>query len=278
MVKASERRRIACKIQEHYGISERMACRIMAINQNTKRYKPKDNQENIRIKERLTALSSKHPRYGYRRLHIMLLREGERINIKRTYRIYKEAGLALKKRSKKRRYEKRGAPENPLRKVNSRWAMDFISDRTRTSSAFRVLVIMDVVTKECLALEADNSLSGRRVGQVLNRIAMFRGYPDEVLTDNGPEFTSNAMNEWSYDHNVKQIFIDPGRPMQNGAVESLNGKLRTECLNQHWFKHLSEAQNIIESWRHEYNESRPHMSLGYMTPNEYARELKKTVN
>lgn len=265
-------------IQKQYGISERMACRIMAISQNTKRYTKKHDPENARLTERLKALSSNHPRYGYRRLHVMLLREGEHINVKRTYRLYKQAGLTLKKKSKKRRYEKRGIPENPLRKANARWAMDFVSDRTRTGAAFRVLVIMDSVTKECLALEADNSLGGIRVGQVLNRIAMFRGYPDEILSDNGPEFTGNAMNEWSYDHNVKQIFIDPGKPMQNGAVESLNGKLRTECLNQHWFKHLSEAQSIIESWRYEYNESRPHMSLGYMTPNEYANELKMVVN
>ena len=255
-----------------------MACRIMAINQNTKRYKAKRNPENERIKERLTALSWAHPRYGYRRLQVLLLREGEKINIKRTYRLYKEAGLVLKKKSRKRRYEKRGMPENPIRKANTRWAMDFVSDRTRTGTAFRVLVIMDVVTKECLALEADCSLGGKRVASVLNRIAMFRGCPGEILTDNGPEFQGNAMNEWSYDHNVRQIFIDPGKPMQNGAVESLNGKFRNECLNQHWFKHLAEAKDIIESWRHEYNELRPHMSLGYKTPNEYAEELMDVVN
>lgn len=254
-----------------------MACRIMAISQNTKRYIPKDNPENERLTVRLKELSTKYPRYGYRRLHILLLREGEQVNEKRTYRLYKEAGLTLKRKSKKRRYEKRGMPEKPERKANTRWAMDFVSDRTRMGAAFRVLVVMDVVTKECLALEADKSLGGKRVEQVLNRIAMFRGYPDEILTDNGPEFTSNAMNAWSYDHKVKHIFIDPGKPMQNGTVESLNGKLRTECLNQHWFKHLTEAQQIIEEWRHEYNEERPHMSLGYKTPNEYAAELKKVV-
>ena len=211
MVKPSERRRVANKIQEYYEISERMAARIMAISQNTKRYAPKENLENVRLTERLKELSSRYPRYGYRRLHILLLREGEEINIKRTYRLYKEAGLLLKKKTKKRRYEKRGMPENPLRMANSRWAMDFVSDRTRAGAAFRVLVVIDSVTKECLALEADNSLGGRRVGQVLNRIAMFRGYPDEILSDNGAEFTSNVMNEWSYDHNVKQIFIDPGK-------------------------------------------------------------------
>lgn len=168
--------------------------------------------------------------------------------------------------------------ESPERKTNIRWAIDFILDITRTGSAFRGLVVMDVVRKECLALESDNSRGGKRVGYVLNRIAMLRGYPDEILTENGSEFKSNAMIEWSYDHKVKHIFINPRKPMQNGTVESLNGKLRTECLNQHWFKHLSEAQKIIESWRHEYNEEGPRMSLGYMTPNEYAKELAKVVN
>lgn len=208
----------------------------------------------------------------------MLRREGEKINIKRTYRLYKEADLTLTKKTKKRRYEKRGMPENPDRVINSRWAMDFVSDRTRGGSSFRVLVVMDVVSKECLALEADVSLGGKRVIQILNRIAIFRGYPDEILTDNGPEFTSNALNAWEYDHKIRHIFIDPGKPMQNGAVESLNGKFRTECLNQHWFKHLSEAQEIIECWRIEYNGFRPHMALDYMTPIEYAQKLAAGQN
>lgn len=225
------------------------------------------------ITERLISLSARWKRFGYRRLHIMLRREGVCINHKKTYRLYKNAGLTLKKRSKKKKYEKRGMPERIITEANARWSMDFVSDRTRYGSNLRILTVIDEVTRECLALEVDNSLTGRRVSAVLTRIAFFRGLPKEILTDNGSEFTSNVMNAWAYDHHVEQIFIDPGKPMQNGYIESFNGKLRTECLNQHWFRNLSEAKEIIEDWRLEYNQIRPHSSLDNLTPKEYALKL-----
>jgi len=200
----------------------------------------------------------------------MLLREGFEINHKRTYRLYKTAGLALKKRNKKKNYEKRGTPERAINEANIRWSMDFVSDKTRYGSNIRVLTVIDEVTRECLALEVDSSITGRKVVAVLNRIAIFRGMPQEILTDNGSEFTSNVMNAWAYDHNVEHIFIDPGKPMQNGYIESFNGKFRAECLDQHWFRNLSEAKEIIEDWRQEYNNIRPHMSLDNLTPVEYA--------
>ena len=164
-------------------------------------------------------------------------------------------------------------PERNIIKLNNRWSMDFVSDRTRSGSSIRVLTVIDEVSRECLALEADRSLTGKRVAVVLNRIALFRGFPAEVLTDNGPEFISNAMNAWAYDHHVKQVFTDPGKPTQNGYIESFNGKLRTECLNQHWFRNLLEAKDILEEWRNEYNNERPHSSLGNKTPAEYSRTL-----
>lgn len=200
----------------------------------------------------------------------MLRREGIKINHKRTYRLYKAAGLALKKRSKKKSYEKRGMPERAITVANARWSIDFVTDRTRYGSNIRVLTVIDEVNRECLALEVDSSITGRKVTAVLNRIAIFRGMPQEILTDNGSEFTSNVMNAWAYDHKVDHIFIDPGKPMQNGYIESFNGKFRTECLDQHWFRNLTEAKEIIEDWRLEYNHIRPHMSLNNMTPNEYA--------
>lgn len=200
----------------------------------------------------------------------MLQREGIKINHKRTYRLYKAAGLALKKRSKKKNYEKRGMPERAITEPNARWSMDFVSDKTRYGSNIRVLTVIDEVTRECLALETDSSITGRRVTAVLNMIAIFRGLPQEILTDNGSEFTSNVMNAWAYDHKVDHIFIDPGKPMQNGYIESFNGKFRAECLDQHWFRNLSEAKEIIEEWRLEYNYIRPHMSLDNLTPAEYA--------
>jgi len=200
----------------------------------------------------------------------MLQREGIKINHKRTYRLYKAAGLALKKRSKKKYYEKRGMPERAITEANARWSMDFVTDRTRYGSNIRVLTVIDEVTRECLALEVDSSMTGREVTAVLNRIAIFRGLPQEIITDNGSEFTSNVMNAWAYDHKVDHIFIDPGKPMQNGYIESFNGKFRAECLDQNWFKNLAEAKEIIEDWRLEYNHIRPHTSLNNMTPNEYA--------
>jgi len=234
---------------------------------------PMNKSEDKRITERLVALSARWKRYGYRRLHIMLLREGIQINHKKTYRLYKAAGLALPKRSKKKKYEKRGMPERAVTKANERWSMDFVSDRTRFGSNIRVLTVIDEVTRECLALETDSSITGRKVTAVLNRLAIFRGMPKEILTDNGSEFTSSVMNAWAYDHRVEHIFIDPGKPMQNGYIESFNGKFRIECLNQHWFRNLSEAKKIIEDWRLEYNHIRPHMSLDNLTPKEYALKI-----
>jgi len=203
----------------------------------------------------------------------MLLREGFEINHKRTYRLYKAAGLALKKRNTKKNYEKRGMPERAITEANIRWSMDFVSDKTRHGSNIRVLTVIDEVTRECLALEVDSSITGRKVAAVLNRIAIFRGMPQEILTDNGSEFTSNVMNAWAYVHKVEHIFIDPGKPMQNGYIESFNGKFRAECLDQHWFRNLSEAKEIIEDWRLEYNHIRPHMSLDNLTPVEYALKI-----
>lgn len=219
------------------------------------------------------ALAARWKRFGYRRLHIMLKRENININHKRTYRLYKSAGLILKKRSKKKKYEKRGMPERNFTKANSRWSMDFVSDRTRYGANIRILTLIDEATRECLALEADSSLSGRRVCAVLNNVAIFRGMPKEILTDNGSEFTSNYMNAWAYDHKVAHIFTDPGKPTQNGYIESFNGKLRDECLNQHWFKNLTEAKKTIEDWRQSYNKIRPHSSLGQLTPEEYALKI-----
>lgn len=267
------KRKIASQIQKSYKISERRACRLIGISQNSKRYQPVSKSSDDPITERLVALSARWKRFGYRRLHIMLQREGIRINHKKTYRLYKAAGLSLRVRSKKKKYEKRGMPEPAIKEANIRWSMDFVSDKTRFGSNIRILTVIDEVTRECLALEVDSSLTSRRVTSVLNRIATFRGLPKEILTDNGSEFTSNFMNAWAYDLNVEHIFIDPGKPMQNGFIESFNGKLRLECLNQHWFRNLSEAKDIVESWREEYNRERPHSSLGNLTPIEYAMQI-----
>ena len=223
----------------------------------------------------MVTLASRWKRFGYRRINIMLMRKsGIYINHKKAYRLYKEANLSIHKRSKKKHYEKRGMPSREhLSLPNDRWSMDFVTDVTRFSRNFRVFTLIDEVTRESLTLEVESSMGGAAVAMYLDKVALFRGYPKEILTDNGPEFISNALNQWAYDHDVNHVFTDPGKPTQNGYIESFNGKLRDECLNQHWFRSVAEARNIIKAWRVEYNQERPHSSLGNKTPLEYASSL-----
>lgn len=179
----------------------------------------------------------------------------------------------LPRKRRKKRYGKRVRPLQVLNKKNMRWAMDFLNDRTLTGRNLRILTVIDTVTRECLALYADSSITGKKVADILSRLILLEGKPKEILSDNGPEFISNAMDRWAQGNKVNQIFIESGKPSQNGHCESFNGKLRLECLNQHWFKNLLEAQNILEDWRLEYNTVRPHMALGSLTPCEYALKL-----
>lgn len=181
----------------------------------------------------MVTLAARWKRFGYRRINIMLMRKsGIYINHKKAYRLYKEANLSIHKRSKKKRYEKRGMPSREhLSLANDRWSMDFVIDVTRFSRNFRVFALIDEVTRESLTLEVESSMGGAVVAMYLDKVALFRGYPKEILTDNGPEFISNALNQWAYDHDVNHVFTDPGKPTQNGYIESFNGKLRDECLN-----------------------------------------------
>ena len=203
---------------------------------------------------------------------MMLQREGVHINHKKVYRLYKKAGLALKRKLKRKIYAKRGTPDRShLLGSNDRWSMDFVSDITVTGRRFRIFALIDEVTRECIALEVDSSITGQHVTRYLNKTMLFRGRPKEILSDNGPEFTSNALNAWAYEKHIEHVFIDPGKPMQNGFIESFNGKLRDECLNLNWFHNLQEAREIISRWKDEYNMVRPHSALGQKTPAEYAQ-------
>ena len=205
---------------------------------------------------------------------MMLQREGVHINHKKVYRLYKKAGLALKRKLKRKIYAKRGTPDRShlhLLGPNDRWSMDFVSDITVTGRRFRIFALIDEVTRECIALEVDSSITGQHVTRYLNKAMLFRGRPKEILSDNGPEFTSNALNAWAYEKHIEHVFIDPGKPMQNGFIESFNGKLRDECLNLNWFHNLQEAREIISRWKDEYNMVRPHSALGQKTPAEYAQ-------
>jgi putative transposase len=205
---------------------------------------------------------------------VLLRRQGLEINHKRTYRLYQKAGLSIRQKRKKLPSEHRGKPEPVEAVPNTRWAMDFVSDRMQYGRRVRVLNVIDESSRECLATIADTSITGKRVTRVLDQLIETNGKPKQILTDNGPEFTSNAMSEWTYLQGIKHIFIDPGKPIQNAHIESFNGKMRDEFLNEHWFRSLEELQSKLEFWRHEYNFIRPHSALGNMTPNAYRQILE----
>jgi len=234
------------------------------------RYQPKaDNDATLR--QRLREIAGQRKRFGCPRLHIMLKREGLVINHKRTERIYREEGLAL--RRKRRR---KGAAGTRLimpspQKPNERWSMDFVTDSIVTGRRFRALAIIDDYSRECPAIEVDTSLGGARVVNVLERLAATRGLPEVITMDNGPEFVGRHLDEWAFRKGVKLNFIRPGKPIENAFAESFNGRLRDECLNTNWFMNLKHAREIIEDWRKDYNDVRPHSSLNDMTPVEYAK-------
>ena len=231
-----------------------------------------------RVKERddkplrvaLSDLAAKRRRWGYRRLLVLLRRRGFVDNHKRVFRIYQQEGLQVCKRKGRKTSKWRGEKPPAPERANERWSLDFVHDVTRNGRKVRLLNVIDDFTRECLSIEVDTSLTGERVTRVLDQIVEMRGWPDAILTDNGPEFTSQVMEKWSYSSGVKHQFIEPGKPVQNAYVESFNGKLRDECLNEYWFANLHEARMIVEEWRIDYNEARPHSGLGYRTPAEFA--------
>jgi putative transposase len=233
------------------------------------RYEPKPGNDEA-LRRRIRELAAERKRFGSPRLHIMLKRENLVVNHKRTERIYNEEGLAL--RRKRRRKGAAGArmvipaPKRP----NEKWSMDFVTDSIVTGRKFRALAIVDDYSRECPAIEVDTSLGGRRVVSVLERLAETRGLPEVITVDNGPEFAGKALDEWAYRKGIKLSFIRPGKPIENAFAESFNGRLRDECLNTNWFMSLKHAREVIENWRMDYNEVRPHSSLKGKTPKEYA--------
>jgi putative transposase len=219
----------------------------------------------------LRELAAERPRFGYRRLHALLRREGVTVNHKRVERLYRAEGLAVRRAPRKRAARPgRGRPPQPSR-PNEQWAVDFLSDALASGRRIRLLAVLDVFTCEALAIEVDASLPGERAVRALSRLAVGRGTPREIVLDNGPELAGRAMDEWASARGVKLRFIEPGRPSQNAFVESFNGRLRDECLDQHWFMSLGDARGTVERWRKDYNRSRPHSALGYRTPEEFRR-------
>lgn len=263
-------------LRERYAFSERRACRLVGIGRASARYlTARDGDAEVRA--RLRALAAERPRFGYRRLHALLRREGIVVNHKRVARLYGEEELAVRRRSRKRlAREGRGAAPAPSR-PDERWGLDFMSDALATGRRIRLLCVLDPFTREALAIEVDVSLPGTRVVAVLERRAAERGRPAELVLDNGPELTGRALDAWAAARGVRLRFIDPGRPSQNGFVESFNGRLRDECLDQWWFTSLADARATVEAWRLDYNGSRPHSALGYRTPDEIRIGFQATL-
>jgi putative transposase len=219
---------------------------------------------------RLRELAAARVRYGYRRLHVLLQREGWRVNHKRVYRLYRLEGLALRRRCRRKR-------SSPVRVIpvqaeapNERWSMDFVSDTLADGKRFRALTLVDNFSRVSPVIEVDRSITGQRVVAVLDRLKAVHGVPQRIAVDNGPEFISKALDAWAHENGVQLEFSRPGKPTDNAFIESFNGRLRQDCLNQHWFRSLEEARTIIEAWRQDYNANHPHSALGYVAPQVFA--------
>ncbi len=254
---------------EQFGLSVRRACGLVGLWRSTQQYQPQ-RKDDKGFRARLRELAEQRRRYGAPRLHVILKREGLVINHKRTERVYREEGLSLRLRKRKKRASGLRIEMPKPERVNQRWSMDFVSDALWTGRRFRILTIVDNYSRECPWLEVDTSIGGERVCRVLDQIAATRGTPEMITVDNGPEFSGRALDEWAYQRGVKLNFIRPGKPTENAYIESFNGKFREECLNEHWFTSFNEARERIESWRQDYNMFRPHSSIGDLTPNEFA--------
>jgi transposase InsO family protein len=264
-------------LEERFRVSERRACRVIGQPRRTQQYPVRRRAARERVVRRMRGLAERHPRYGYRRIQVLLGREGFRLNHKRMERLWRVEGLAVRGPPRKRRRLHPGANGCSRRKAERRnhvWTVDFAADRTLDGRGLRVLVIEDEWTRECLSLTVARSLVGGDVREALKRAMAKHGVPEHVRSDNGPEFVSKAVKKGLKELGVGALYIDPGSPWQNGYGESFIGRLRDECLGQEVFGSLLEAQVVIEDWRKEYNEHRPHSALGYETPAAFAARCK----
>jgi len=272
---AAARRAVVVEWRAAAGLSERRACRFLGLGRSTQRYAAR-RADTAALRARLTELAAARPRWGYRRLWVLLRREGYAVNWKRIYRLYRAAGLAVRRRRRKRVAVAR-RPHTQATRPNERWSMDFVHDRLVNGRWFRSLTIVDDFTRECLAIEVDTSLTGARVVEVLSQLARARRLPRTIVVDNGPEFAGRVLDAWAYRRGITLAFIQPGKPTQNAVIESFNSRLRDECLNAHWFVTVAEAQLTIEQWRADYDTEHPHSALGRRTPAELAHTWEEAT-
>lgn len=271
------RRGLVVELTMRYQVGRRKVCAALAFPRSSHYYKSRrDPQEALRI--RLRDLAASRVRYGYRRLYVLLRREGWAINHKRVYRLYKQEGLATRRKRPRRTVSCRVREGHPaVAAVNQVWAMDFLSDTLSDGRKVRVLTVLDVFTRESLAIRADFRFSGERVVRVLEELMYTRGVPQSVRVDNGPEFTGTMLDLWAYFNKVTLDFSRPGKPTDNAFIESFNGRFRQECLDQHWFTCLDDARVKIEAWRMRYNTEHPHSALGDLAPEEFAASQARKV-
>ncbi len=275
-MRPAQRRAAVQYAQEKCGLSQRRACQVVSTARSTVRYRSR-RRDDAALRIRLRELAAQRPRFGYRRLAVLVQREGIVVNHKRVERLYREEGLAVRQRNRKSIPRlHRGRPPAPQR-ANEQWALDFLQDALASGRTIRLLSVIDVYTREALALEVDTSLPGSRVVRVLNRLRGERPLPTRLVLDNGPELISRVLEQWAHQHAVTLHFIDPGKPVQNAFCESFHGRVRDECLNEHWFLHLADARQIVETWRLDYNTERPHSALGYQTPVAFAQEVARAA-
>ena len=271
MVSAPSRRDLV-RYMIDKGLSERRALRVIGMSPSAYRYQPAQDR-NCALKEKIIALAQRHRRYGAGMIYLKLRQAGEIVNHKRVDRLYAEAGLQVKKRKRKKIPL---ADRHPLARpqtANQVWSMDFVFDRTAEGRSIKNLTVVDDATHEAVAIVAERALGGHQLVRILEQLALTRGLPKAIRTDNGKEFCSRAMLTWAHARGVQLFLIEPGKPNQNAYIESFNGRFRDECLNEHWFTSLQHARVIVEAWRREYNEERPKKSLGGLTPVAYAKTL-----
>ena len=264
-MKPVQKRAVVCYFRAGFQVSERRACGVAGVPRSTCRYRSAARDQTA-LRVRLRDLAASRVRYGYRRLHVLLRREGWMVNHKRVYRLYREEGLGIRvKRRKKLASAPRVLPP-PAKRPRERWSMDFLTDGLANGQRFRVLTIVDTVSRVSPAIEVGVSLSGERVVAVLERLKRTTGTPQRIAIDNGPEFVSKALDAWAYQNGVQLEFSRPGKPTDNAFAESFNGRFRDECLDQHWFASLEEVRQTVEAWRIDYNTERPHRALGQQAP------------
>jgi putative transposase len=272
MVTPAEKREAVTHLRGAHEMSERRACKVISCDRMTVRYRSR-RPDDPRLRERLLALAKERRRFGYRRLLIFLRREGFVVNHKRLFRIYREERLMVRKRGGRKRALGTRTPMPSAALPNDRWSLDFVSDQFVSGRRFRILGIYDDCTRECLATVADVSLSGRRVARELDLLIAVRGKPKAIISDNGTELTSNAILSWTADAKVDWHYIDPGKPVQNAFIESFNGRLRDEFLNETLFTSLMQVRLALEDWRRDYNTVRPHSRISWLTPAAYAAQF-----